>query len=84
MYSSNPHLDYDSTSPSTPDAASGLEDKHLASLTSTLNTKLSLDKNVDRPTPRAQTRQEVEDEWKRSRRTSSLEGMLGPMLVCSR
>ncbi|CAD0086192.1 unnamed protein product, partial [Aureobasidium mustum] len=74
-YTSNHDFRHDSTSPSTPNAALGPEDKCLSSVTSPLNTNVPPEEGVDRPTPRAQTRQEVEEEWKtRSRRTSSLEG----------
>ncbi|KAI5208773.1 hypothetical protein E4T38_02699 [Aureobasidium subglaciale] len=71
---SDPASSYENTSPSTPDAALGPEDKRLSSMTSPLNTNLPIETEFDRFTPRAQTRQEIEDEYKsRSRRTSSLE-----------
>jgi hypothetical protein len=83
VQTSDSGFDYESTSPSTPDAALGPQDKRLASATLPLDTKISPEVDVDRPTPRAQTRQEVDDEWKRrSRRTSSLEGLLSHMLIC--
>ncbi|KAH0356813.1 hypothetical protein KCU81_g681, partial [Aureobasidium melanogenum] len=73
-YTSKHDFGHACISPSTPDAALGPEDKRLSSITSPLNTDIPLEQGVDRPTPRAQTRQEVEEEWKRrSRRTSSLE-----------
>ncbi|KAH0168031.1 hypothetical protein KCU67_g3650, partial [Aureobasidium melanogenum] len=73
-YASKHDSGHSCTSPSTPDAALGPEDKRLSSVTSPLNTNIALEEGVDRPTPRAQTRQEVDEEWKRrSRRTSSLE-----------
>ncbi|KAI4724604.1 hypothetical protein E4T49_07651 [Aureobasidium sp. EXF-10728] len=75
----------DSISPSTPDAALGPEDRRLSSVSPPLNTDIPLEKAIDRPTPRAQTRQEVEDEWKRrSRRTSSLEGLSTSESLCAR
>jgi hypothetical protein len=83
VQASNSGFDYESTSPSTPDAALGPQDKRLSSATLPLDTKISPEIGVDRPTPRAQTRQEADDEWKRrSRRTSSLEGSSSHMLTC--
>lgn len=38
--------------------------------------KTDIPRSVDRPTPLAQSKQELDDEWKRKRRTSSLEGLL--------
>ncbi|THW09663.1 hypothetical protein D6D26_00201 [Aureobasidium pullulans] len=71
---SNRHFDVTSTSPSTPDAAVGPNDKRMSSVTLPLDTNIPPEQGTDRPTPRAQTRQESDDEWKRrSRRTSSLE-----------
>ncbi|KAK4954048.1 hypothetical protein LTR66_013613, partial [Elasticomyces elasticus] len=60
-------------SPSTPDAAE-IPNGRPSSVTSPLNTDLPLAEGYDRATPRAQTRQEAEEDWKRrSRRTPSLE-----------
>ncbi|TKA75414.1 hypothetical protein B0A49_02638, partial [Cryomyces minteri] len=60
-------------SPGTPDAVLMPEDKR-ASMTSPINTDIPPAKFTDRGTPRAQTRQEAEEDWKRrSRRTPSLE-----------
>ncbi|KAK5130186.1 hypothetical protein LTR08_002395 [Meristemomyces frigidus] len=58
-------------SPTTPEAAASPRDKKLAAV-SPVNTDVP--RIMDRSTPRAQSRQEVEEEWKRkSKRTSSLE-----------
>jgi hypothetical protein len=83
VQAANNGFDHESDSPSTPDAALGPQDKRLSSAALPLDTKISPEIGIDRPTPRAQTRQEVDDEWKRrSRRTSSLEGLSSHMLIC--
>jgi hypothetical protein len=85
VHASSHGIDYGSTSPSTPDAALGPQDKRLSSVILPLDTTILPEIGIDRPTPRAQTRQEVDEEWKRqSRRTSSLEGLSSLMLVCLR
>ncbi|KAI5209544.1 hypothetical protein E4T39_00841 [Aureobasidium subglaciale] len=74
IHMSGPAFPHGNTSPSTPDAALGPEDKRLSSIASPLNTSIPIETEIDRFTPRAQNRQEIEDEYKRrSRRTSTLE-----------
>ncbi|KAM3425660.1 hypothetical protein BST61_g7604 [Cercospora zeina] len=58
-------------SPSTPEAATMIPTQKPSTV-APVNTDIP--RSNEKPTPRAQTRQELEDEWKRkSRRTSSLE-----------
>ncbi|KAL2351173.1 hypothetical protein BJ546DRAFT_360887 [Cryomyces antarcticus] len=65
--------DHTVKSPTTPDAVLMPEDKRV-SMTSPINTDIPPAKFTDRGTPRAQTRQEAEEDWKqRSRRTPGLE-----------
>ncbi|RMY73610.1 hypothetical protein D0862_14265 [Hortaea werneckii] len=57
-------------SPNSPEAVSSPTEKELAAVSPV---KTDVPRVVDRSTPRAQSAQELDEEWRRKRRTSSLE-----------
>ncbi|RMZ21701.1 hypothetical protein D0859_14282 [Hortaea werneckii] len=59
-------------SPNSPEAVSSPIEKKLAAVSPV---KTDVPRVVDRSTPRAQSAQELDEEWRKKRRTSSLEGI---------